>query len=170
MRIKSVRYLGQGDTRADEYMYNGGKNDRSNWCSNGSQSPQIKILRASQRWNVIRKDKEGVEDYTQISNVVSIRARNRTWRNWNKFEQERDVFNVTEYLYSTLSDIYSEALCFGLPRIWAVKIGWKCPRTYLEINIEELGPNGILWTQEPRSTVWKGSYSNVYSYQPIDRL
>ena len=39
-------------------------------------------------------------------------ARNRTWRNRKKCEQELDVFNVTEYLY-----IYSEALCFGLPKL-----------------------------------------------------
>jgi len=58
-------------------MYNGGKDSRGDWSSYGSQAPQMKIARASQSENVIRKGKGGVEDYTQISYTGRVSKRGK---------------------------------------------------------------------------------------------
>jgi len=47
-------------------------------------------------------------------------ARNRTWKTDESANKERDVCNVTEYLYSTLNSRHLLYICFGLPWIWAV--------------------------------------------------
>jgi len=54
---------------AGECMYNGGKDDRGDWSSDGSQWPQMKVggvSLLSQIWNIIRKGKGGVDDNNQI--------------------------------------------------------------------------------------------------------
>jgi len=45
------------------------------WFSHGSQSAPMKIAKANQSWNVIRKGYGGIEEHTQISNTGRVSKR-----------------------------------------------------------------------------------------------
>src|SRR6218665_3030276 len=49
--------------------------------------------------------------------IQVVIARNLTWKTEESVSKSYRFFDVIEYFYSTLPDIYSEALCFRSPRI-----------------------------------------------------
>ena len=81
--------------RVDDCVYNGRKDGRGDWSSDGSQSSQMIEAGARQIWDVFRKGKAGAKNDSQISNTWRASKRGRFYQSTaNKHHKKCHVIEL----------------------------------------------------------------------------